>query len=368
MTETKMFRHNGFEHDVDRQAQAVIDTHPGSTLTAAYRAVAVELFSIVSASPQPRCPKCRSERVTIAFGAHLEKDKKIFSSRCREEECQFRTEFSSEMAQFFTPAPAQEPPKGTCPCSKDHGPHEGKLINISWHGLDLTVCERHEPLYRPLPPIDAMAEYRAAQPVENSSRCPKCDQPTKPMYGDEPPSEWDHHCPAEPISGGASTGEQPPTWEQVLEKEPEPKPWTSLTERLCPCDRVDCMFCGPRIANRVMNLAARPSEPSAPKVEPPAYLEQCSKEGPGCDCVGVCKFRPAQATETASAPQEHNCPECGRWHSILRAIKPAAAPSVAGTQPTPTAEEVCKALWSGGYGKSTELIVARVLEYLRGKS
>lgn len=39
------FQHNGFENRVDRMAQGVIDSHPGTNLTAAYRAVAVELDS-----------------------------------------------------------------------------------------------------------------------------------------------------------------------------------------------------------------------------------------------------------------------------------------------------------------------------------
>lgn len=40
------FQHNGFEHEVDRNAQALIDSHPGSMLVAAYRAVAIELHSL----------------------------------------------------------------------------------------------------------------------------------------------------------------------------------------------------------------------------------------------------------------------------------------------------------------------------------
>lgn len=45
------FKHNGFEHAVDRMAQKVIDDHPGSTLTAAYRAVAEELHYLIPPAP-----------------------------------------------------------------------------------------------------------------------------------------------------------------------------------------------------------------------------------------------------------------------------------------------------------------------------
>jgi len=246
---------------------------------------------------------------------------------------------------FFAPAPVQEPPKGTCPCSKDHGPHEGKLINISRHGLNLTVCEKHEPLYRPLPPIDAMAEYRAAQPVENSSRCgkimahklgnQKCGGNRDHELHTDKSSIFYHEFEAEPISGGASTGEQPPhvpimTMREIIEAEGPSAP------------KVEPLDFDMEFARKVKVIGERFNW------DIQAFFEHVQAE----------QTQPTQATEAASAPQtEWHCQECrepikfnGRqWlhadgtPTYPRCTRPKpAAPSVAGTQPEPIRCSQCK--------------------------
>jgi len=89
--------------------------------------------------------------------------------------------------------------------------------------------------------------------------------------------------------------------------------------------------------------AARPSEPSAPKVEPKERKDWipcpiCQSDYDGVFCHACRNLRPTQATETASAPQRR-MGLCGHAdhphhpHFCDESLK-SAAPSVAGTQPT----------------------------------
>lgn len=261
--------------------------------------------------------------------------------------------------EFFAPAPAQEPrceyifrDIGTgLQCDKKRG-HDG-----DHHA---TMGSIKEGIHVDDP------EDSAAQPVENSSRCAKCGEVEDHMnhYADYTLDGSAYHMKDhtfEPISGGASTGEQ------QMKNTPS-----------------DCIVAAYNHEPIRVAEAARPSEPSAPKVEPPKYWQCPNNESHylkfgekiygtsvyrqyciHCpDTEAVFRSRPTPATETASAPQDENAlsritfaaqalldigkrdmsnPKYdGFFEELAISVKEsnavihnfAAAPSVAGTQPT----------------------------------
>jgi hypothetical protein len=196
-----------------------------------------------------------------------------------------------------------------------------------------------------------------AQPVENSSRCAKCKicREVEANYRHNTDlSPFAHKFEAEPISGGASTGEQPTgkkilTADQVLDASDE-YCRTKGNPALAPVMRESFRKHRemPRAVLTSLNLKPVVMyETCAPKVEP-AHPERKYFAGTGY------LIAPTQATETASAPQDDSpylkceigwggkrCDLCsvgspsvglegvaGRFH-----LKTTAAPSVAGTQP-----------------------------------
>ncbi len=268
--------------------------------------------------------------------------------------------------EFFAPAPAQEPPNESVVgkiVRVDHPRFNGygfaqydsgdrsRVIGVvlengnTWD-YEIETVRAATPEEIDKAPKAVRERLAPAQPVENSSRCKDFDwQCENCEFRDDPSIPGKPTiCPkcganrwkaVEPISSGASTGEQPEEFD---------------------------MHITPRSVTRV----ARPSEPSAPKVEP----ENCSVCGRHKDYghAPTCSTRPTQATEAASAPElppvtvgkgtdrEDVHPAWRAWRKglpksvLLRPgeteneltqaydaivkVKSAAAPSVAGTQPT----------------------------------
>jgi hypothetical protein len=157
----------------------------------------------VSASPQPRCPKCGNDGTGLGEALVVGPA----SVKCWKCATRFEAPNLADFAPFFAPAPAQEPPK----------------LMISRSG------EIHE--WCPDCRGDCCSPYKpvAAQPVENSSRCRHCDRELvrrpadRHNWYDLQGAVWCNatqykarHEPADPISGGASTGEQPPLCKEVV--------------------------------------------------------------------------------------------------------------------------------------------------------
>jgi len=166
--------------------------------------------------------------------------------------------------KFFAPAPAQEPPKEVMPTARIGRLSQTDSISASVASLKTSGL--------------------AAQSVENSSRCKWCDKAIKPCdfttvaardcKGFIHADKSGHYCcqtstsfhEAEPISSGASTGEQPPR---------DPSRCSLDGASRIPLDREKtkfgaCTLIGCKDPIHDYNLeqaASRPSEPSAPQVE-----------------------------------------------------------------------------------------------------
>lgn len=175
------------------------------------------LGAAVSASPQPRCPTCKAEMQPESFAIGIDPETTDhFEVFCNgTERHYFRVPYLwsvADFAQFFAPAPAQdsldkqeedfgnavaaafkaaqEPPKKcTCPATQ----YTGSEPNDS-------TCELTEEEH----------QKRAAQPVENSSRCECVHEPIEHDYrGCGRTGCACKKFKAEPISGGASTPDCP---------------------------------------------------------------------------------------------------------------------------------------------------------------
>jgi len=288
------------------------------------------LGAAVSAAPQPRCPKCGSLDVDADVSLSQAEDYYLYVY-CKTCEHSFPWQpsqyFKEFIAQFFAPAPAQEPP------------HEHDL-----------ACEMGHCPFSPQIKVEVIAP---AQPVENSSRCRHCgfeiqlisELWTKVandgVYCSKNliPHQVGVYGFHEPISGGASTplyseqelkdqGLQASTINYGAEGSGTMYSKAARPPSLCPICRGEL--------DRF--LACKKCEPSAPKVEP--LFGKCVKCGEevqhsnhlNAKYPHTHEFQAAtQATETAS-PFKH-----GGRPMTLREIEAAeSAAPVAGTQPTPT--------------------------------
>jgi hypothetical protein len=254
----------------------------------------------VSAFPQPRpqCPNCFKENFLLLYSPAHE----TISLAC--EACgvkvrsweQLDKGILKEILQLFAPAPAQKPPKES-------------ISQRDWlECIDLAD-------------IHNTTGSSGYQPDDMIRRL---EQIHKLLIL------------AKPISGGASTGEQP----QCYRDDGCPNP--------AMCESRGRM-CTPTQDHPVLH-----SEPSAPKVEPQFTCESCVSPdvcAAKMNCEKAGRPLPEQA-ETASAPQP-------KQYSVLkghRNINPVIddepmnrthpiqrAPSVAGPQPTPEAKEAIAA-------------------------
>jgi len=187
--------------------------------------------------------------------------------------------------------------------------------------------------------------------VENSSRCRHCDLVIiKTDYWRAPDGHYscknNNYKSHEPISGGASTGEQPPD-KNALDEHAR-RVIASHQDR---ADRDLAKKLGVDVDEmRKAGVAARPSEPSAPKVELclPEKVRELLERFRELDAVRLSPSAaeqeemdeilaelldaPTQATETASALAK--CVKEGPDCDCTGRCKFDAAPSVAGTQPT----------------------------------
>jgi len=230
-------------------------------------------------APQPRCPECGGTDLRWSNGRTI-----LFCYNGKPyPEHSFDVSTVESFWKFFAPAPAQEPPNGEYSCA------------VCGMGM-VEPCEHWKAM--------------AAQPVENSSRCAECgdeisswqnaaDQP----YWTHVPNGKNHDHTARPISGGASAGELP-----LLHIGKQAEFAVVKLMQFCDCGGDGCDFCewAKLITKLALRLAARPSEPSAPKVEPQFTCENCvspdvCSERMYCDKAG--RALPERATETASAPQ-----------------------------------------------------------------
>jgi len=289
----------------------------------AHEAYKAGLGAAVSASPQPRCPKCA---LPINEKAWANGDQNAVCSNIHV----FPIRQASDFAQFFAPAPAQEAAKKITPHKGKESTckHCGVKIYQAINGLWLTpftqyrhcagkVNTKHEPV-----------EPLAAQPVENRCKdfdwqCENCGFRDDPSIPGKPTicpkcgaNRWEA---AEPISGGASTGEQPP---------PQ---CTKCGGNLTALPTVHCPRC---TSTNFIIEAARPSEPSAPKVEPRQW-----KFKPWPQELNAIMHKPADySLESSDGYALHfsdvELVELAQGHLQIIPLEQLAAPSVAGTQPT----------------------------------
>jgi hypothetical protein len=221
---------------------------------------------------------------------------------------------------------------------------------------------------------------QAAQPVENNSRCKHCDDLDRQFahlksantgawqYRNEH-GHWITCETQRPISGGASTGER--NFDEIDEshaaaRPSEPSAHVHNFDANGICLKGGCGPSAPSLCPICRGepdrfLACKKCEPSAPKVEPHNHnyilRSVCSLCGDFFDGqpAALYPLRPTQATETESVPQSIICGNCGPTSFditydgtlglVLKCVKcgeqklielpVAAAPSVAGTQPTP---------------------------------
>ena len=302
----------------------------------------------VSASPQPRCPKCGGVNLTLG----TQPESGFIYIQCndcppkgeRKHPERFYAEHFKphDFAQFFATAPAQEPPKFPCPrCPRTdlhehYDESEETCVTSASESLTSqttgksTVNASAQSVASINTKVTATTQEStsdpSAQPVENSDKsvCFKCRQVIFLRDGKWFHSKTGHNHEAESISGGASTGEQSPRYECAY------------------CDATEMLtVIGPKqyaCPKHLFKGVSRPSGPSAPKVEPQFTCENCvspevCSERMYCDKAGrSLPERPTQATETASAPK---CTCNPKPFGGVHWSDCPAAPSVAGTQPTP---------------------------------
>jgi hypothetical protein len=241
MTEQELLL-DKYRDEIIRGEQFGTIIHRKPTKEADYHDEILKLMNLgvaVSASPRPRCPKCGTARIArymLTFGR----------LSCPECKAEFRVQCPDDFAQFFAPAPAQEGP------------------NFSAE----FVAEQEE--------LREMDPELYEQASNNAVRL--------------------HTHPFQPISGGASTGEQQPNVSRDRDDIPRltecptcHKPYTYIAGifrpvRSCTCD------------------PSRPSGPSAPKVSVTDEIAMPQASG---------VIWQKGATDTASVPQESKCAKCG---------------------------------------------------------
>jgi len=304
----------------------------------------MNLGAAVSASPQPSVEELLKE--FTANYARLNGMREQLATPKYDRYIEGASDFAEEVERkFFAPAPAQE-------FSAEFVAQQEELREMNpelYEQGSQNVVRLHEKL--------------AAQLVENSNRCRHCGGEIIRCWIGHVHEACNgflhrdnyHRCQsgdgstiAEPIPGGASTPSTP--W-------PGSNPNKANPEYISD-------------AEKSKFLAARPSEPSAPKVEPPNSLlsgiTSQSTDEPLIEPDEICPMifapRPTQATETASAPCITNSGTYGELPAKIRdlgliqphewdnmtghqqrdwLIENWAAPSVAGTQPTPDVTWPC---------------------------
>jgi hypothetical protein len=87
----------------------------------------------ISASPQPRCPKCGSKFIVLGYNVWVDDgERSQHNAMCRE--CEYELTYKSTPADFqafFAPAPAQEPPVVRCHTCKStliYKPEAGEIV------------------------------------------------------------------------------------------------------------------------------------------------------------------------------------------------------------------------------------------------
>jgi|SRR5882757_3753853 len=239
----------------------------------AYRAELLRLMDLgaaVSASPHPRCPRCKESKLRFVEGSDLVGwlGKMLCESgKCCGEFSWFDIEDWTDFAQFFAAAPAQEP---VCEYTfRDIGTGlrcDKKLGHDGDHHATMGSIKEGIHVDDPEP----TAEDAQEQPVENSI-----------TDWEESHDEQRHTCQkAEP----ASTGEQP--------KESDEAFWKYLDENR------EAVRRWPGWMRGESNEAARPSGPSAPISELNAGPYQ-----------GLSNLPPEQMTAHSAVPQ----PSAEQW-------------------------------------------------------
>jgi ssDNA-binding Zn-finger/Zn-ribbon topoisomerase 1 len=261
-------------------------------------AIADRLGAAVSASPQPRCPECGNTDLRWSNGRTI-----LFCYNGKPyPEHSFDVSTVESFWRFFAPAPAQEPrceyifrDIGTglrCDKKSGHdGDHHATMGNIK-KGIHIDDPD-------PAP----------AQPVENSSRSQViCNwrQDGNPPFNCK--LEANHAGPHSPISSGASTGEPPPKHQHEGFAAHITRLGEGVWDKNCP----DCQSALDRAAPSPTPSVS--TEPRCPKCDLPMDEKAWSNGDANVVCSNLHIFPVRQTSDFAQF---------------------FAAPSVAGTQPTP---------------------------------
>ena len=208
------------------------------------------LGAAVSASPQPRCPKCGNDGTGLGEALVLG----IANVKCWKCATRFEIKQLSDLAPFFAPSPAQEPPKAVLHVENSsrcrHCGKKIKFVTGNWYNAELlakAICAEDLTLALACSRDGILCPHKP-EPRPCGDGCKGCE-----FCRSESDSKDNL---TEPISSGASTGEQPPHVH---------------TQACYECGHDDCPCHGAYFHEQPMCIseAARPSEPSAPKVEPP---------------------------------------------------------------------------------------------------